>query len=445
MNTEVFELLTKLEDSGFKAFLVGGCVRDFLLGIEISDIDITTNARPDDILNVFKDYKTLDHGKKFGTISVKFGEKFYEITTFRGEGKYTDKRRPDTVYFLDTLNEDLARRDFTINAIAMDKFQNIYDPFNGRNDIRDRNIRAVGDANKRIKEDALRILRAIRFACKLNFYLDEDLFEAISLNRMLILKVSKERIFSEISKILVSERASYGFYLMEESGILLEILPLLQLTVGYDQKSPWHDRNLFDHLLDVMDNVKPDLSLRLAALFHDIAKPHTFSIDENGNGHYLGHEILGAEIAGDILKDFKAPKDLIVKVKILIKEHMKVHEFMTDKALRRQIKRVGRENILDLYDLMYADCISTRSDRDGSFILKRKKRVENLLNENEMKNDKFLNIDGYDLINLGYKGKIIGEALRYAEDLVMENPNNNKKDLLVTEIKNKFKIGDNYG
>lgn len=445
MDKDVFDLLEKLDNHGYKSYIVGGCLRDILLGIRPNDFDITTNARPSQVKEVFREYKIFDYGIKYGTITVEYRDRLYEITTFRSEGTYSDNRRPDRVLFLDSIDEDLARRDFTINAMAMDKSYNIYDPFNGIRDLKNKIIRACGDANKRIEEDALRILRAIRFATRFKFYLDEELFDAISLNRNLLKNIARERIFSEICKIITYDNPSYGFLLMEETGILDILFPSLRKTVGFDQKTPWHDRNLFDHLLCVMDNVPNDLSLRFAAIFHDIAKPLTLKIDGDGTGHFLGHDALGATMAEDILKYYKAPKALIEKVSILIKEHMKVQEVMTDKALRRQIKRVGRENILDLYELLYADCVCTRYDQDGSFILNRKKRIEELLDEKEMKKEKFLEINGYDLIELGFHGKIIGQILKYAENLVLSDTSLNKKEILLEKIKNNFISGDRNG
>ena len=445
MDKDVFDLLEKLDNHGYKSYIVGGCLRDILLGIRPNDFDITTNARPSQVKEVFREYKIFDYGIKYGTITVEYRDRLYEITTFRSEGTYSDNRRPDRVLFLDSIDEDLARRDFTINAMAMDKSYNIYDPFNGIRDLKNKIIRSCGDANKRIEEDALRILRAIRFATRFKFYLDEELFDAISLNRNLLKNIARERIFSEICKIITYDNPSYGFLLIEETGILDILFPSLRKTVGFDQKTPWHDRNLFDHLLCVMDNVPNDLSLRFAAISHDIAKPLTLKIDGDGTGHFFCYDALGATMAEDILKYYKAPKALIEKVSILIKEHMKVQEVMTDKALRRQIKRVGRENILDLYELLYADCVCTRYDQDGSFILNRKKRIEELLDEKEMKKEKFLEINGYDLIELGFHGKIIGQILKYAENLVLSDTSLNKKEILLEKIKNNFISGDRNG
>ena len=283
-------------------------------------------------------------------------------------------------------------------------------------------------------------MRAIRFAGRFDFYIEENLFDAIGQNASLLKKIAPERIFDEFSKMITSEKPSYYLLLLEESGILDVIFPELKRTVGFAQFSPYHDKTLFDHLICVMDYVRPDLSLRLAALFHDISKVDTLSIGEDGRGHFYGHEILGAELVEEILKKYRLPNKTIEKVKILILDHMKVHSEMSDKALRRQIKRVGRENILDLYDLLIADCKATRIDRDASFIINRKNRVKELLDEKEMKTEKFLEINGNDIKSLGFsEGKIIGEILRELESLVLEDPKKNNRTYLIEYIEKNYR------
>ena len=440
MPKDVLFILNKLNEEGFEAYIVGGCVRDKLLGLIPHDYDITTSAEPQEIKRVFKDFKTILIGEEFGTIGILIDETLYEVTTFRIDGKYKNFRKPENVIFSKNLVEDLKRRDFTINAMAMDSKGELYDPFGGKNDLEDKVLRAVGRPNERLKEDAIRILRAIRFAGRLNLYIDDDLFDAISFERKLLKKISPERIFDEFSKMITSDRPSYYLLLMEETGVLDVIFPELKRTVGFSQFSPYHDKTLFDHLICVMDEVKPDLALRLAALFHDISKVDTLSIGEDGRGHFYGHEILGADLVSEILKGLRVSNKIIDKVKILILDHMKVHSEMTDKALRRQIKRVGRENVLDLYDLLIADCKCTRIDRDASFIINRKNRVKELLDEKEMRTEKFLEIDGNDIKALGFnEGKIIGKILKDLENLVLDDPEKNKKDYLLEYINKNYR------
>ena len=440
MPKDVLFILNKLNEEGFEAYIVGGCVRDKLLGLHPHDYDITTSAEPQEIKRIFKDFKTILIGEEFGTIGILIDKTLYEVTTFRIDGKYKNFRKPENVIFSKNLVEDLKRRDFTINAMAMDSKGELYDPFGGKNDLEDKVLRAVGRPNERLKEDAIRILRAIRFAGRLNLYIDDELFDAISFERKLLKKISPERIFDEFSKMITSERPSYYLLLMDETGVLDVIFPELKRTVGFSQFSPYHDKTLFDHLICVMDEVKPDLALRLAALFHDISKVDTLSIGEDGRGHFYGHEILGADLVSEILKRLRVSNKIIDKVKILILDHMKVHSEMTDKALRRQIKRVGRENVLDLYDLLIADCKCTRIDRDASFIINRKNRVKELLDEKEMKTEKFLEIDGNDIKALGFnEGKIIGKILKDLENLVLDDPEKNKKDYLLEYINKNYR------
>ena len=440
MPKEVLFILNKLNEEGFDAYIVGGCVRDKLLGLHPHDYDITTSAKPDEIKRVFKDFKNILIGEEFGTVGVLMNETLYEVTTFRIDGKYLNFRKPENVTFSKSLREDLKRRDFTINAMAMDSSGELYDPFGGKKDLDDKVLRAVGNPHERIKEDAIRILRAIRFAGRFDFYIEDDLFDAISFERKLLKKISPERIFDEFSKMITGENPSNYLLLMEETGILDVIFPDLKRTVGFVQFSPYHDKTLFDHLVCVMDEVKPDLALRLAALFHDISKVDTLSIGEDGRGHFYGHEVLGADLVSEILKRYRVSNKIIDKVKILILDHMKVHSEMTDKALRRQIKRVGRDNVLDLYDLLIADCRCTRIDRDASFIIKRKNRVKELLDEKEMKTEKFLEINGNDIKALGFKeGKIIGKILKDLENLVLDDPEKNKRDYLIDYIDKNYR------
>lgn len=439
MNRDVFEILKKINSAGFSAYIVGGSVRDILLNIEPKDYDITTSATPDEIKDIFKTQKILLHGEKYGTISVRYNGNYYEITTFRSDGEYLDGRRPKMVYFSKDLKEDLRRRDFTINAMAMDISKNLIDPFNGRNDLDEKILKAVGDSNIRIREDSLRILRAIRFATRFKLTIDDELFYAIESNRKFLKNISVERIFDEFSKILMTDTPSYGLLLMEELGILDILFPELKRTVGFDQNSFYHDKTLFDHIISVVDFSPKILELRLAALFHDISKVDTLSIDSNGVGHFFNHEIYGAKLAEEILKRYKVSNKLIGTVKILIKNHMKVHEVMTDRALRRQIKKVGRDKILLLYDLMIADYKATTIDRDSTMLEDRKCRIIELLEEDVIKKDNFLAINGKDIIELGYsEGKIIGEILKYLTELVIDEPSLNKREILIEKIKNKF-------
>lgn len=435
MPEDIKNVLEILKYNGYSAYLVGGSVRDYLMGNEPSDFDVTTSAMPDDVERIFEGQVLYTIGRAFGTVVIKAGEYEVEITTFRIESEYEDSRRPDRVEFTDRVDEDLKRRDFTINGMAMDLKGNVIDLFGGKEDIENRLIKAIGNANDRILEDGLRVLRAIRFASRFNFRIDDDLKTAIRDNKNVLNNISKERINKELSAILLSDVPSRGLRIMEEVGVLEILFPELQATVGYDQRTPYHSRTLFEHLLCVVDNVPKDLDTRVAALFHDIAKPQTLFIDENNVGHFYGHDELGSVRVKEILRKYKFSKKEIESVSTLVKNHMKAHDEMSDRALRRQIRNVGAENILKLYDLMISDRFCTTINRDINFLKERKLRVAELLKEDTSK-ENFLNINGKDIMNLGYKeGKVIGEILSYLKEKVLDDPKLNEKNTLIDLVK----------
>lgn len=425
-------VVKKLNDKGFQAYFVGGCVRDMLLYKEPSDFDITTNAYPDEIEEVFSDKKLFKLGKKFGTIGVLVEDKIFEVTTFRSDGIYLDGRHPESVKFSSNLKDDLARRDFTINAMALDLSGKIYDYYGGSDDILKKTIRTVGNPSVRFEEDKLRMLRAVRFSCSLGFEIEKETSAAIKKNGYKINSVSKERIKDEFDKIILSKKPSDGILKLLELGLLEEIFPEIMPTVGYDQMSPYHHKNLFLHMLCTLDNVPQKKSLRLAALFHDIGKVKTLSIDDKGIGHFYGHEIESAKSAEDILKRIKYDNKTIKEVDILISNHMKANPVMTKKALKRLIRKVGREEVLDLMDLMIADRVCTKENRDVEFLEKRKQEIIEILEYKEPIETNELKINGHDLIEIGYKeGKFLGETLKKLTDLVIENPEINDKEKLL--------------
>lgn len=441
MPNEILYIIEKINSFGFKAYVVGGSVRDFYLGKKPYDYDIATSAKPEDIKKIFKNNVLSTIGEKYGTIIIKINSFDVEITTFRLEDNYKDNRKPSEVFFTSDLKEDLKRRDFTINAMAYSEKEGLIDLFNGREDLDKKIIRTVGDPFTRINEDALRILRGIRLAGQLDFKIEENLYKEIIKNRHLLRNLSKERIKTELDKILLSDIPSKALRIMAQTSVLEIIMPDLYETVDYDQKTPYHQRTLFDHILCVVDNVPKKLSTRYAALFHDIAKPKTLSIDKFGHGHFYGHDDLGAQMAGKILKEYNSSNYLIESVKPLVKEHMKAPEDeMSDKALRRLIKRVGKDNVLDLLDLMISDRICTTDNREIEYLIQRQNRIYELLNEEICKNDKFLKIDGNDLIKLGFKqGKELGEILSYLEEIVLDDPSLNEKEILQKKVIEKYR------
>lgn len=434
-------LLNRLEESGFEAFIVGGSVRDSILGKDPSDYDITTNALPEEIEDVFKDFKTILVGKEFGTVVVVGDKANVEITTYRIEEEYLDGRRPSSVSFSSNIVEDLRRRDFTINAMAYSKKRGLIDPFGGREDLDKKIIKTVGSPKERFLEDHLRILRCVRFSSTLGFEIEDETLKAAKEMSGLLAKISAERIREELFKILLSKKPSYGIRLLHDLNILEIIIPELIDSVGFDQKNPHHEMDVFKHILCVVDNTPPLIELRLAALFHDIAKPSTFSLDEDGVGHFYGHQEEGEIMAETILNRLKTPRRLIANAKILIKDHMTQHNDYSKKGLKRLINRVGEDQIFNLLDLQYADMKCTSEGRDTSLVGIRRAEIKAILEEEEPVEKKQLDIDGNDIVNLGYKeGKIIGEILDFLLELVLENPELNKKEILIKEILDKFKF-----
>lgn len=434
-------LLKRLEKNNFEAFIVGGSVRDALLGIEASDYDIATNAHPGEIEELFKDFKTIEVGRKFGTIVVVQDEGNIEITTYRIEEEYIDGRRPSEVSFTRNVVEDLKRRDFTINAIAYSEKEGLIDPFNGRNDLKNKIIKTVGDARERFSEDHLRILRCIRFSSTLEFEIEVDTLKAAKEMGHLLEEISVERIRDELFKILLSNKPSLGIRLLDRLNILEIVVVELTESIGFNQHNPYHEMDVFEHTLCVVDNTPPIIEIRLAALFHDIAKPRTFSLDENGIGHFYGHQDMGAGMAKKILQRFNTSKKIIEAVSILIKNHMTSHNKYSKKKLKRLINRVGEGQIFNLLDLQIADMRCTSENRDISFLNSRKKEINRILEEDEPVVKKQLAIDGNDIVKLGYaEGRIIGDILDYLLELVLENPKLNEKETLLKIVLSKFII-----
>lgn len=426
----VIDTLTK---NNYEAFLVGGCVRDILLDTKPKDYDITTNALPEQVMSLFS--KTIPTGLKHGTVTVLINDTSYEVTTYRIDGDYKDNRRPEDVQFVSSLKDDLSRRDFTINALAYNNKDGLQDFFNGTEDLSSRLIKAVGDADKRFNEDSLRMLRAIRFSCQLNFNIELKTLKAIEKNSSLILNISSERIRDELCKILTSSNPAKGFRLLNSTGILKYILPELQKSVGFDQKTPYHDKDIFEHTLSVVEKVPNNLTLRLAALFHDIAKPQCFFIGEDGIGHFYEHQKVGKDLTKNILKDLSFDNDTIDKVSSLVREHMSILFKPKSAAIKRLINRVGKDLIFDLYELQKADILSSAPPFIALEALEStKEKTKEILEADEPLDKSSLNINGNILMkSLDINpGKIVGEIIDYLMNKVLDEPNlNNEADLLV--------------
>lgn len=429
------EVLARLEKAGYESYLVGGFVRDRIMGRASSDVDIATKARPNQIEEVFKDFKIIDVGKNFGTIRVIGHGQEYEITTFRKDFSYKDKRRPGQVVFADKIESDLERRDFTINAMAL-RNNELIDPFGGQNDIKEKIIRAVGNPHERISEDYLRALRAVRFAANLGFDIESNLEEAIRKNYKNLAYISVERQAAELDKILIGPDPARGIRLLGKLGLLGEIFPEVKEMVGFDQHSPHHYLDCFDHSLKVLEGTPPDLVTRLGALFHDTGKPATFFLDEEGNGRFFGHQKISQEIAEKRLKYLKYPKKIIEDVGILIGRHMDSSNPYTEKSVARLLRRIGEDNLRRLFDLQEADILATVHD-DISNIEKGRILLKEILERKPVLSRKDLAINGKDLIGLGFEqGPLLGEILKEIERRVFEENLKNDRETLLAIARN---------
>lgn len=427
---EVLYIINTLAEHNFEAFVVGGCVRDSLLSREPKDWDITTNALPKDIITIFE--HTVPTGIKHGTVSVIINKSPFEVTTYRIDGEYTDSRHPDKVTFTNSLTEDLSRRDFTVNAIAYNPKEGICDPFSGETDLTNRVIKCVGNPALRFQEDALRMLRAIRFSTQLDFEIHKKTLAAISENNELIKKISLERIRDELCKMLLCNAPSTGFHLLNATGLLSYILPELSACVNLPQHNPHHDKDVFQHTLTVLDSTPKDLILRLAALFHDIGKPKCFTLDENGLGHFYMHHIESSAVSQKILKRLRFDNNTINTVDILIKEHLISNDNIKPAAVKRLINRVGIENIDNLFQLQIADIKGHKPPFDFTKVNELQNMVHEILKKHQAFSINQLAVNGSDLINLGYpKGRIIGETLNKLLNIVLENPELNTKEDLI--------------
>ncbi len=445
---EVMDVWKRLIDANYQAFLVGGCVRDLLLKRKPKDWDIATNAKPEEILNLFPSQSFYEN--RFGTVGVKTDStdetlKVIEVTTFRQEGKYSDLRRPDEVKFVSNLETDLQRRDFTINALALDINGNIIDLFNGLDDLKKKIIKTVGDPEERFREDALRLLRAIRIACELNFVIEIKTFQAIKKLADLIQYIAQERIRDEFNRILMSKNAVLGIELLRESGLLKEILPELLRAYGVGQNKH-HKYDVYTHSLKSLEYAVKNnypLYLRLAVLFHDIGKPLTKQ-GEGPDCTFYNHEIVGAKIVKGILERLRYPNWIVKKVTHLVRHHMFYLDIdkVTMAAVRRLIVRVGEENIDDLFKLRKADRIGSGVPKAEPYRL----RYLRFLIEKAKREPitvKMLKINGYDILNLGVQqGPKVGWILKALLEEVIENPKKNNRRYLIKRAQELKELSD---
>lgn len=445
---QIKKIISELEISGFAAYLVGGCVRDLFFDKKPTDWDITTNAQPEEILKIFPDSV---YENKFGTVGVKTGSeesslKVAEITTFRKEGKYTDKRHPDEIKFAKTIEEDLSRRDFTINAMALSDDSKLIDPYQGREDLRAKIIRAVGEPEERFQEDALRLLRAVRFAAQLGFSIEPKTAQAVKKNSNLLEFIAKERIRDEIQKMIMTKRGGEGFRLLEESGLLRYIIPELREGVGMIQNKH-HIYTVFDHNLRSLDyavqNDFPE-DLRLASLLHDVGKPRTKQ-GEGPDCTFYSHQVVGAKMTAQILDRLHFSKKMIEKISLLVREHMFVYdpEVVTLKGVRRLLRRVGTENIDDLLKVREADRIGSGVPKAQPYRLRHLKAMIEKVKRDPI-TPKMIKVNGDNVIKLLKiePGPKVGEVLSVLLEEILDNPKLNAKKYLEKRIKELGALSD---
>jgi tRNA nucleotidyltransferase (CCA-adding enzyme) len=464
----VTDIARILEKEGYEAYLVGGGVRDIVMGVEPQDYDIATNAKPEALLSSFP--KAVATGVKYGTVLIlskdKNAEKHgVEVTTYRSEENYVDGRWPSKVEFVDKINQDLGRRDFTINALAIDLLSvdhttfvaesnsdwSIIDLFKGLSDLEQGMIRAVGTPLERFSEDGLRAFRACRLASQLDFQIEEATFEAIKASLHIAKRISPERIRDEFMKMLLkSAKPSKGIELLREAGLLELMMPELLEGMGITQKL-FHNDDVYKHILATVD-VAED-SVKLPALFHDIAKPRC----ADGNGHFYGHDKMGAEMAEQIMRRLKFSNDEIKRIKTLVKNHMFYYPFYeteqeaspeqktgywTDAAIRRFIKRVGEENIDDLFKLRIADAEGNpKSAWDPREIVALEERISAIREQDMALKVEDLSITGHDLAELGIqKGPEMGKILNELLEKVLDDPALNQKEKLIEIVQQEYTL-----
>ena len=436
------ELGHTFNDAGFQIYLVGGAVRNKFMHRKLSDFDLTTDAHPQDVQKLFR--RVIPTGIKHGTVTVLYKGYEFEITTFRIESDYSNQRHPDKVSFSADIKEDLKRRDFTINAIALNLVTNeIIDPHNGRTDLKKKIIRCIGIPEERFNEDGLRLMRAVRFMSQLDFKIESKTYSGIKECSKNLEKVSKERIRDELIKILLSKEPSKAFFVMEETKLLKNVIPELSECRGVQQKSI-HKYDVFDHLLYACDGAPAEsLTLRMAALLHDIGKPKSLAFDDDGLPTFYRHEIYSAQISRTILKRLKFPVKTENQIIHLIENHMfNYQEEWTDAAVRRFIATTGKEYIDDLFLLRKADQFGMTGQKIDSLNLKLfRTHINAVLAEEHTFKIKDLKLNGNLIHNkIGVpKGPLMGVVLDFLLEAVFDDPKLNTEEKLLEMAANFYK------
>lgn len=437
---DVKKVLRTLEENNIPAFPVGGCVRDLVLGKVPHDIDVAAEATPEELCLAMKDYKTVDVGLSFGTLRVISGETLVEVTCCRSDGTYRDCRRPDSVLYNKNLADDLARRDFTVNAMAYSPEGEIIDLFGGIEDAGNKILRAVGDPETRFREDALRIMRALRFASVLGFDIEEKTAAAVHSCRELLKNIAAERIFTELKKMLCGENVFR--ILMDYSDVICEIIPEMTPSVGFEQKNPYHIYTVYEHMAKTVEACPENEVLRLAMLFHDIGKPYVYTEEDSGVRHFKGHPIKSAELAEAVLRRLKADNAAVSLVSFLVSYHDTRPE-PTEKSMRRYLIKTGYDKARLLFAMRRADTLaqSEKSLPELERIALEEKITDKLEKENACIKISDLEIGGRDIISVGIApGPMIGEILTALLEALADGECENSRDSLMNFIKERYPL-----
>lgn len=437
----IAEIIERLESEGFEAYAVGGCVRDSIMGLPAHDYDIATSALPVETKRVFGFCRIVETGIKHGTVTVLYKGSCVEITTFRVDGDYSDGRHPESVDFSARLSDDLSRRDFTINGIAYNPKSGFSDPFYGARDIALKTIRCIGDPVKRFSEDALRILRALRFAAVLGFEIEAETKSALKAEKSRIALVSKERVFSELKRLICGKYAKH--VIMEYAEVFAEIIPELGAEIGYEQGSKYHNSDLLEHTARAVESVPEEVYLRLAMLFHDVGKPRCRTTDENGECHYYGHAAVSAEIADGILRGLKCENSLRERVCEIIRLHDMPIE-PNERFVRRQLSKRGFELFCDIIRAEIADNSAKIPEAAERIpvLLKTLELAEKINSEKPCVSLRALAVNGNDLKAFVPPSAVMGEILSRLLDEVIDGTLKNEKDALLSRAREIYDSGN---
>lgn len=436
MPKNVDTAINLLQSAGFEAYAVGGCVRDSLLGKTPNDWDITTSAKPENMKSVFADFHCIDTGIKHGTVTVVIDGEPLEITTFRLDGEYEDNRHPKSVTFTSDLGADLGRRDFTVNAMAYSKKTGTVDLFGGQNDLKNKIIRCVGDPDRRFNEDALRILRALRFASALDFEIEEKTAQSLLKNCALLGNISEERIAKELLKLVCGKGAKR--ILTDFAPVLFEILPELQPMYKNSHDNPHHCYDIYEHTLIAVESIAPEPTLRFAMLLHDCGKPAVKKFDENGVAHFYGHQRISAEISAQILARLKVSNKFRDEILFLVSNHDRWELYENTEKMPRYLSKFGLDGVLKLLKVMRADVLAQSPEYRYRLdqIADAEEIAKNLAAQKPCLSLSELQINGRTLMDIGIpQGRKLGAVLAQLLDEVIDGVTKNTQEALTTRAR----------